>query len=160
MWNKKEMRQLDATLTREPLTLTFDFDLWPWKFKVKLYLSNGRLDCHGTKGTGVIRMPWCKTQPLCDPEAEVLLPTGWLKMSAFPSTRLVSKYLLVFILQWRNHLFRCIKLPWMIMPMDFSIVIHVWLFWISPMQSSSQVHLCIRTVPSRPSDAYTYASVA
>ena len=30
--------------------------------------------CHGTKGMGVNRMPWCKKQP------------GWLKMSAFPST--------------------------------------------------------------------------
>ena len=43
------------------LTLTFDLDLWPWIFKVKLYLGNGRSDCHGTKGTGVDRMPWCET---------------------------------------------------------------------------------------------------
>ena len=42
------MSQLDATLTRVPLTLTFDFHL-----KVKLYLGNGRPDSHGTKGTGV-----------------------------------------------------------------------------------------------------------
>ena len=94
MWNKKEMSQLDATLTRVPLTLTFDFeldlDLWPWNFKVKLYLGNGRLDCHGTKATEVVRMPWCKTQPLCDPEAEDIVTDGWLKMWAFPSTRLVS----------------------------------------------------------------------
>ena len=34
--------------------------LWPWIFKVKLYLGNGRPDCHGMKGTGVNRMPWCK----------------------------------------------------------------------------------------------------
>ena len=27
----------------------------------KLYLGNGRLDCLGTKGTGVDRMPWCET---------------------------------------------------------------------------------------------------
>ena len=39
---------------------TFDLDLWPWIFKVKLYLGNGRPDCHGTKGTGVDRMPWSK----------------------------------------------------------------------------------------------------
>ena len=61
MWNKKEMSQLDAMLTRVLLTLTFDRDLWPWIFKVKLYLENGRPDCHGTKGTGVDRMPWCET---------------------------------------------------------------------------------------------------
>ena len=42
MWDKKEMSQLDATLTRVPLTLTFDLDVWPWIFKVKLYLGNGR----------------------------------------------------------------------------------------------------------------------
>ena len=35
--------------------------LWPWIFKVKLYLGNGRPDCHGTKRTGVDRMPWCET---------------------------------------------------------------------------------------------------
>ena len=39
MWNKKEMSQLDATLTKVPLTLTFNFDLWPLIFKVKLYLE-------------------------------------------------------------------------------------------------------------------------
>ena len=42
MWNKKEMTQLDATLTRVPLTMNFDLDLWPWIFKVKLYLGNLR----------------------------------------------------------------------------------------------------------------------
>ena len=61
MWNKKEMSQLDATLTRVPLTLTFDFHLWPWIFKVKLYLGNGRPDSHGTEGTGVDGIPWCET---------------------------------------------------------------------------------------------------
>ena len=39
----------------------FDLGLWPWIFKVKLYLGNGRPDCHGTKGTRVDRMPWCET---------------------------------------------------------------------------------------------------
>ena len=57
MWNKKEMSQLDATLTRVSLT----FDIWPWIFKVKFYLRNGRRDCHGTKGMGVDRMPLCET---------------------------------------------------------------------------------------------------
>ena len=41
--------------------VTFDLDLWPWIFKVKLHLGNGRPDCHGTKGTGVKRMPWYET---------------------------------------------------------------------------------------------------
>ena len=40
-----------------PLTLNFD----PWIFKVKLYLRNGRPNCHGTKGTGVDRILWCYT---------------------------------------------------------------------------------------------------
>ena len=74
----KEMSQLDAMLTRVPLTLTltFDLDLRPWIFKVKLYLGNGRPDCHGMKGTGVDSMPWCKTQPLCDPEAKDIVADG------------------------------------------------------------------------------------
>ena len=55
------MSQLDATLTRVPLTLTFDLDLWPWIVKVKLYFGNERPDCHGMKGTGVYRMPWYET---------------------------------------------------------------------------------------------------
>ena len=58
MWNKKEISQLDATLTRVLLTLTFDFHLWPWISKVKLYLGNGRPDSHGTEGTGVDGIPW------------------------------------------------------------------------------------------------------
>ena len=39
------------------IDLTFDLVLWPWIFNVELYLGNGRPDCHGTKGTGVVRMP-------------------------------------------------------------------------------------------------------
>ena len=61
MWNKNEMSQLDAMLTRVPLNLTLGLDLWPWIFKVKLYLGNAWLDCHGTKGTGVDSMPWYET---------------------------------------------------------------------------------------------------
>ena len=60
-WCEAKRSQLDAMLTSVNLTLTFDLDLWPWIFKVKLYLWNGRPDCHGTKGTGVDRMPWCET---------------------------------------------------------------------------------------------------
>ena len=41
---QKGMSQLDATLTRVPLTLTLTFDLWPWIFKVKMYLQNRRPD--------------------------------------------------------------------------------------------------------------------
>ena len=56
---------------------TFDLDRWPWVFMVKLHLWNGRPNCHGMKGTGFDRMPWCETQPLCDLEAEdKLLGTG------------------------------------------------------------------------------------
>ena len=44
-----------------PWPLTFDLDIWPWIFKVKLYLGNGRPDCHRTKGRGVDRMPWSET---------------------------------------------------------------------------------------------------
>ena len=58
---QKGMSELDAMLTRVPLNLTFNLDIWPWIFKVKLYLGNGRPDGHGTKGTGVDRMPWCET---------------------------------------------------------------------------------------------------
>ena len=66
MWNKKEMSQLDATLTRVPLTLTFDLESW-------------RSNCiSGMAGPIVMERkgwelvdgtPWCKTQPLCDLEA-------------------------------------------------------------------------------------------
>ena len=31
-----------------PLTWIFDLDRWLWIFKVKLYVGNGRPDCHGT----------------------------------------------------------------------------------------------------------------
>ena len=42
-------------------TFDLDLDLWPWIFKVKLYLGNGRPNCHGMKGMGVDRMPWYET---------------------------------------------------------------------------------------------------
>ena len=66
---KKEMSRLDAMLTSVPLTLTFD--IWPWIFKVKLYLGNWRPDCHGTKGMGVDRMPWCE---ILMPWSHIILP--------------------------------------------------------------------------------------
>ena len=50
------MSQLDATLT---------IYLWPWHLtsncQVQIVSGNGRLACHGTKGMGVDRMPWCET---------------------------------------------------------------------------------------------------
>ena len=55
MWNTKEMGQ--------NWTLRWVGYLWPWPLtlKVKLYLGNGKPDCHGTKGMGVDRMTWCET---------------------------------------------------------------------------------------------------
>ena len=68
---QKEMSQLDATLTRVPLTLTFD-------------LENSRSNCISGMG-GLIVMerkqqeslgcPDVK-QPLCDPRQRILLLTG------------------------------------------------------------------------------------
>ena len=101
------MSQLDVALTGVPLTLTFDFDIWPWILKVKLYLGNGRPDCHRTKGTGVDRMPWCEAQPLGDPRQRILLWTGWLKVSAFPSTCLVDDIFVKYIsaTMWERYYF-------------------------------------------------------
>ena len=153
MWNKKEISQLDAMLTRAPLTLTLDLDLWPWIFKVKLYLRNGRPNCHGMKGwesigcsdvkhyrnesTGcwadwstfdlefsrsncisgmggsiVVELkgqeslgcPDVKHNHYVTPRQRMLLMTGWLKMSAFPLTRLVSLWY-----SQNKHLIVC---PW------------------------------------------------
>ena len=84
MWNKKEMSQLDATLTRVPLT----FDL-----------ENSRSNYISGMG-GSIVMKW-KGQELlgCSDvkhnhkvtlRQRILLLTGWPKMSAYPSTRLVQ----------------------------------------------------------------------
>ena len=61
-WNESTRCYADSDI--------FDLDLWPWIFKVKLYLGNGRPNCHRTKGMGINRMPWWETQPLCDLEAE------------------------------------------------------------------------------------------
>ena len=63
MWNKKEMSQLDATLTRVPLTLTFDS-------QNKLYLGNGRPDCHGTRGRESIGCPDVNTKEMSQQDAE------------------------------------------------------------------------------------------
>ena len=57
MWNIKEMSK---KTTKKNWMLHWLGYLWPWIFKVKLYLGNGRPDCHGTKGTGIDRMPWCE----------------------------------------------------------------------------------------------------
>ena len=63
MWNKKEMNQLDATLTKVPLTWTFDLEFWR---------SNCILGMEGPivmerKGQESIG---CETLPLFDLEAE------------------------------------------------------------------------------------------
>ena len=140
MWNKKEMSQLDATLTKVPLTLTFDLDLWPWIFqgqvisrerearlswnemdgsrydtlmwytaemrqlhavltgylwlwifKVKLYFGIGGPIVKEWKGQESIACPDVKHNHCVTPRQRILLPTGWLKMSAFLSSRLVSQ---------------------------------------------------------------------
>ena len=136
MWNKKEMSQLDATLTRVPLTLTLTFDLefsrsncisgmggpivMEWKGResiwcpdVKHYgnettgccanwgtfdLEFSRSNCISGMGGSIVMerkgqeslgCPDVKHKHYMTQRKRILLPTGWLKMSAFPSTRLV-----------------------------------------------------------------------
>ena len=147
MWNKKEISQLDATLTRVPLTLTFDLEfsrsnyilgmggpiVMEWKgwesigcadvkhyrneaigccadwgtfdlefSKVKLYLGIGGPIVTECKGQESIACPDVKHNHYVTPRQRILLPTGWLKMSAFPSTRLV---LFPFAWLYLNQLF-------------------------------------------------------
>ena len=68
------MSQLDATLTRVPLTLTFDLDL-----------ENSRSNCISGMGDwNVMERKWqkwlgypdVKHKPLCDPEAEDIVTDG------------------------------------------------------------------------------------
>ena len=85
---------------------TFDLCLWSWIIKVKLYLGNGRPDCHGTNGMGVKRMPWCKGQPLCDLEAEeTVRDRGDLRRRRFRRLILVfSKFLVLSDgVKWSTH---------------------------------------------------------
>ena len=94
-WNKRDGDRMPwcGTLRKwVKWTLHWLGYLWPWILMVKLCLGNGRPDCHRTKGTGVDSMSWCKTQQLCDLESYDIYcyGPGWLKMSAFPSTRLVA----------------------------------------------------------------------
>ena len=88
MWNKKEMSQKDATLTRGPWPLTLTFDL-----------ENSRSNCISGMGGSIVMerkrqeslgCPVVKHNHYVTPRQRILLPTGWLKMSAFPSTRLVG----------------------------------------------------------------------
>ena len=48
--------------------------LWPRpltsNFQGQIVSREWDPDCHGTKGTGINSMPWCKTQPLCDLKTE------------------------------------------------------------------------------------------
>ena len=128
------MSQLDATLTRVPLTLTFDLEfsrsnfisgmggpiVMEWKGRESIgcpdvkHYGNESTGCCADWGTfdlefarsncisgmgGSIVMEWKGQEPLgcpdlkrnhyVTPRQRILLLTGWLKMSAFPSTRLV-----------------------------------------------------------------------
>ena len=98
MWNTKEMSQLDAALTGVPLTLIFDLEF-------------SRSNCNSGMGGPIvimvmermgresigwpIVMEWKGQKPIghnthyVTSRQRILLGTGWLKMSAFPSTRLV-----------------------------------------------------------------------
>ena len=55
--------------------------VWPWAltFKTKLFLGNGRPDCHGTQGTGVDRMLWYETRPQCDLKAKDTFRDLWCR---------------------------------------------------------------------------------
>ena len=86
MWNKKEMSQLDATLTRVPLTFTFDFE-------------NSRSNCISGMGDSIVMerkrqeslgCPGVKHNHYVTQRQRILLTMGWLKMSALPSTWLVT----------------------------------------------------------------------
>ena len=59
MWNKRKWVNWMLPWLGYLWPLTFDLDLWAWIFEVKLYLRNGRPDCHGTKRQRVEMMPWC-----------------------------------------------------------------------------------------------------
>ena len=87
MWNKKEMSQLDVTLTRVPLTLTFDFALWPWKSRSNCISGMGGSIVMEGKGQESSGCPDVKHNHYVTLRQRILLPTGWLKISAFPSTR-------------------------------------------------------------------------
>ena len=52
---------------------TFDLEFWPWIFKVKLYLRNGRPNCHETKG---IACPDVKHNHYVTSRRRTLLGTG------------------------------------------------------------------------------------
>ena len=65
VFDPKKLMEFFVSVFLSDFTSNLDLEdwlgyFWPWIFKVKLYLGNGRPDCHGMKGTGVNRMPWCK----------------------------------------------------------------------------------------------------
>ena len=51
-----------------------DLDLWPWpltlNFQSQIVSREWEARLLWNEGRGFDSMPWCKTQPLCDPEAE------------------------------------------------------------------------------------------
>ena len=91
MWNKKEMSQLDDTLTRVPLTLTFDLE----NSRSNYILGMGGSIVMERKGQESLGCSDVKHNHYVTPRQRILLLTGWLKMSAFPSTRLVISCLLI-----------------------------------------------------------------
>ena len=83
--------------------------LWPWIFKVKLYLGIGGPIVMEWKEQESIACPDVKHDLYVTPRQRILLPTGWLQMSAFPSTRLFFIYFLatwcsMITQDWRNPL--------------------------------------------------------
>ena len=90
MWNKKEMSHLDATLTRVPVTVTFDLDFWPWNLRSNCISGMGGSIVMEQKRQESLGCPDVKPNHYVTLRQRILLPTGWLKMSAFPLTSLVS----------------------------------------------------------------------
>ena len=80
MWNTKEMSQLDIALTGVPLTLTFDLEF---------SRSNCILGMGGSIGMERKDALMWNTATMWPRYRWYCLGQCWLKMSAFPSTRLV-----------------------------------------------------------------------
>ena len=72
MWNKKEMSQLDVTLTRVPLSLTFDLEF----SRSNCISGMGGSIVLEQKGQESLGCPDVKQQPLCDPKAEDIVTDG------------------------------------------------------------------------------------
>ena len=73
--------------------------LWTWPLTLTFDLENSRSNCiwgmggsivMERKGQVLLRCPDVKHNHYVTPRQRILLPTGWLKMWAFPSTLLVK----------------------------------------------------------------------